>query len=125
MTKLTSFSAVAATAALLFCSCSGARTLSVPFEPAQAALISEPCNLMSHAPSVEISKNGTVYAAYYRDTTQLLEDGIATTVEMIIDRFKVNNPKKVTHGDFLKFNQTVGDFTQSIIPPYDPALFID
>ena len=113
-----------ASAALLLLACAQETCLTSPFDPETACLISEPCNMMSHAPSVEIAPDGTVYAMYYRDTTQLVEDGANKSIELVFDRFSITDPSEVEHSAFLSIDRTVGDYTQRVRPAYDPSIFL-
>lgn len=118
------FSALAVSAALLFCACTQEACLTSPLDPEAAVLISDPRNMMSHAPSVEIAPDGTVYAMYYRDTTQLEEDGVCQSIELVLDKFSVGRPSEVKHSPFMHIGKTVGDYTQKERPAYDPNIFL-
>jgi len=117
--------AVASAAALVVAGCDSRPVNQFPLDPFSAMVVSEPRNLMAHCPSTEITPDGTVYIAYYRDTTQPIESMRNTTIEVVMDRFSLKNPDKVERFSMMSSGQSVGDYKQEAIPPYDPRIFVD
>lgn len=129
MKHLTTIIATTASFAALIAlsSVSAIAQCTLPFNPAEATMISEPENLMTHAPSIAVSKDGEAYIAYYRDNTQQKEDSNMLSVEMKIVHFPIESWKNpdIKRIDFMKCGDTVGDYTQQGRAPYDPILHID
>lgn len=112
------------------------RTETAPFDPAHAAVINEDCDLMAHCSAFVPAGNGTVYFAYYRDSTQTLENPGRTTITPILakatgmrtgqagDAASVSF-ESIEYQEIIHSGETVGKFTQSPErAPYDPNLLL-
>ena len=97
---------------------------SFPIDPIAATMISDPANKMSHAPSTVITEDGTVYVIYYRNLYKGIETPENNTSEIILDKFPLKSWKnpKITRTHILSNGESVGDFTQNTMSPYDPQI---
>lgn len=114
-------------AIMAICTAQASAQCVLPFIPSEATMISEPENLMTHCPSIAISKDGEAFIAYYRDASQQKEDANMLSVEMKIVHFPIESWKNpdIKRIDFIKCGDSVGGYTQQGRAPYDPILHID
>ena len=95
-----------------------------PFDPAQARVISQDKDLMAHCSAFVPGRDGTVYMAYYHDTTQTLERPDRTTITPVLARWS-GKDGAIEYRDIIRTGQTLGSFTQSPDrAPYDPNLLL-
>ncbi len=109
---------------------------SLPFDPAEAAVINEDCDLMAHCSCFVPGGAGTVYFAYYRDSTQTLENPGKTTITPILAKatgLREGRPGEglsvsfgsIVRQEIIHTGESVGTFTQSPArAPYDPNLLL-
>ena len=121
------FPVLTLTAALL----AGCSRASLPLDPAKAVVINEDCDRMAHCSTFLPVGDGTVYFAYYRDTTQTLEAPGKTTIVPVLakaeglEKGEVPSFESIHYQEFIHSGETVGDFTQSPArAPYDPNLLL-
>ena len=118
-----SFIAFAAALLSVFPSCKEKDVL--PFDPAEAVVISDTDDKMAHCSTFAGDGKGNVYFAYYHDPEQTLEAPAMTTITGVLAKAKMNNLRDVTREEFIRAGQTLGNFTQSPErAPYDPNLLI-
>jgi hypothetical protein len=110
---------------------SGCNRTTVPFDPAKAAVINEDCDLMAHCSTFVPVGDGTVYFAYYRDSTQTLEAPGKTTIVPVFAKaegLKTGDTpsfERISYQEFIHSGETVGDYTHSPDrAPYDPNLLL-
>lgn len=115
---------------------SGCGRVSTPFDPAQAAVINEDCDLMAHCSAFLPVGDGVVYFAYYRDSTQTLEAPGKTTITPVLAKatgLRKGRPgegvsvafESICPQEFIHSGETVGDYTHSPDrAPYDPNLLL-
>ena len=97
----------------------------VPFDPAQARVITEETDLMTHCSSFLPGPDGTVYFAYYHDTTQTLEAPGKTTITDVLAVSRRPDFATFDRTEFMCAGDTVGTFVQSPErAPYDPNLLL-
>ncbi len=98
-----------------------------PIDASKASLISDARNLMTHTSSVHITEKGEVWALYYRDLHNHIENPKFSTVELMLSRFNIKKwqSPQVEHTVLLKAGGSIGSFKQqSNRPPYDPKFFV-
>ena len=116
---------MAAAAAVMSIPQSCRETATVPFDPAEAAVISDPSDKMAHCSTFAVDGKGNVYFAYYHDSEQTLESPEMTTITCVLAKAGMDDLKDVTRQEFIRAGQTLGDFTQSPDrAPYDPNLLL-
>ena len=97
----------------------------LPFDPAEAVVISDPDDKMAHCSTFIGDGEGNVYFAYYHDPEQTLEAPAMTSITGVLAKASMNNLKDISREEFMRAGQTLGDFTQSPErAPYDPNLLI-
>ena len=120
---------------LLLCSAAaliaGCHRTTVPFDPARAAVINEDCDLMAHCSTFLPVGDGTVYFAYYRDSTQTLEAPGKTTIVPVLAKAEglrageTPSFERIQYQEFIHSGESVGEFKQSPErAPYDPNLLL-
>ena len=75
---------MAAAAAVMSISQSCRETATVPFDPAEAAVISDPSDKMAHCSTFAGDGKGNVYFAYYHDSEQTIESPEMTTITCVL-----------------------------------------
>lgn len=104
---------------------SGCCRESIPFDPSQALVITDDADLMAHCSTFLPCPDGTVYFAYYHDTTQTLEAPGKTTIVDVLATSHWPDFQDFERTEFMHAGDTVGSFTQSPDrAPYDPNLLL-
>ena len=105
---------------VLLCAC--AKQADRPFDPAEARVVTENSDKMTHC-SAFLVDGGTIYFSYYHDPVQTLEIPTATTIVPVLAKADFPALTNIERTEVIRAGQTVGDFTQDgWRAPYDPNI---
>jgi len=96
--------------------------LSLPFHPENAAVISDPSDLIAHCSTFAFDGKGGVYFAYYKDSQQPKEHSVNLTTYPVLAKTNLASLNDIVRKDIIHSGDTVGSYHHGKRAPYDPNL---
>lgn len=106
-------------------SCAWGRESVPSFDPAEAVMISEPTNKVAHASDFVFYGKDEIFFTYYKDDVAVVERPENLTTSLWLAKSNLKSPSAAERVCIMEVGQTVGDYTQGDLAPYDPAIYIE
>lgn len=96
----------------------------LPIRPEEAAVISDPSDLVAHCSTFAFRGRNDVYFAYYKDSEQPKEHSVHFSTFPVLAKAGRKDGKVQFRKEVIRAEQTIGDFTHGPRAPYDPNLLV-